>query len=142
MREVLAIANADIQNGKLILNDKDKFNRLINKYKNQSVYVIIEKALPKKTDPQNKYYWGVVVEHEVKAFEDATGDVYTKEDLHEFNKSKFFCKEILIEDEVLKIPLSTKDFDIKEFSDKLAEIRKWFQTTLNYTIPEPNEIMS
>ena len=92
----------------------------------------------KRSNPQNAYYWGLVIPLLKKGFEDL-GHELTAEEVHEFLKAKFNFKEIINEEtgEVNQIPLSTTRLSKLEFSEYIEKIQRWAAEFLNLVIPDP-----
>ena len=98
------------------------------------------KELPHKyrTTPENKYYWGVVID----LLSDELG--YTPEEMHEILKIKFLCYKIHLKHkdgsvEEITYGKTTKDLTTKEFEEYLTKIRTWASADLGILIPLPNE---
>jgi hypothetical protein len=92
----------------------------------------------KRSNPQNKYYWGVVVQ----TLSDETG--YNLEEMHEIIKHKFLTEHRLVKGkkgEVIQMNMSgsTSKLDTKQFEDLMARIRIWASQELSIFILEPNE---
>ena len=90
--------------------------------------------------PENKYYWGVIVE----ILSDELG--YSKFETHEILKEKFLrepkfiqTKEGMIE---IWIPKSTASLSTTEFEGFLADIRGWAVADLGIVIPLPKEVLN
>ena len=91
-----------------------------------------------RTDPQNRYYWGCVVQ----TISDELG--YTKEEVHEIVKRLFFSdvKEAIGKDGsrvLLSYSKSTTLSDTKEWEEKMSEIREWASMKLGIYIMSPDE---
>jgi len=88
--------------------------------------------------PENKYYWGVVIE----ILSQETG--YTKEDMHEVLR-RMFLKEISHikgkSDKIIEVEFSRSTASLKvwEFEEYLENIRTWASSDLGVIIPSPNE---
>ena len=91
-----------------------------------------------RSNPQNRYYWGIVVE----SLSDHTG--YDREEVHEIIKRKFLTEHRIIrgkKGEVIQVEVSNKtsNLDTKQFEDLMSRIRIWASRELSVFIPEPNE---
>jgi len=84
--------------------------------------VVIRKKDKKRTNQQNKYYWGVVLE----TFSNETG--FTKEELHHQFAAKFIgvnrftVKDESGEDIELAIPKSTTELSTEAFNEYIDKI--------------------
>ena len=101
-------------------------------------YIVDITKQNKRSNPQNAYYWGLVIPLLKKAFEDL-GHELTAEEVHEFLKAKFNFKEIINQEtgEVNQIPLSTTRLSKSEFSDYIEKIQIFAATFLNLVVPGP-----
>lgn len=120
------------KNGTLIVNGlKDLIG--------QPVRVTIEPKI-KRSVPQNSFYWGNFIQSQIECFKERFGEVYRKEQLHEWNKINFWGDEqILDSGEIIKIPCSSTKFSKLEWEKKLDNIRAWFMQNMDWTINYPNE---
>lgn len=98
------------------------------------VEVIIRKPKNKRTLPQNKYYWSVIVE----MISNETGN--SKDDIHKLLKYEFLSEvaDIPSGEEYLYIRSSTELTTI-EWEDYNKKCRMWASDNLNMFIPKPNE---
>jgi len=91
-----------------------------------------------RSNPQNKYYWGCVVQ----ILSDELG--YTPEEVHEILKDKFLGVRVPLKNpkglEIFGwIKKSTTTMDTKEWEEYMTKIREWASLTLSIFINEPNE---
>lgn len=119
-----------VNNGELKMNDKKSFLDFVSTLDGK-VEVVVKKWHDKRSEKQNRYYWGVVIQ----ALVDYTG--YTLDEMHETMKHKFLSEED-IERGLTKIK-STKDTNTREFVEYIRQIITWASTELGVYIPEPNE---
>jgi hypothetical protein len=103
-------------------------------------YIATIKSTKIRTNPQNQYYWGVVVPKVYDALRDAGFDaVKTKDDAHEIMKALFLkVKEEKGGINIEKI-LSTTELTTIGFAQFLMNIFQWAAEYLGIAIPEPNE---
>ena len=83
-------AKGHIKNGRLVINKSELpvFLHKISTQKNKPVNITVE-AGRKRSDQQNKYYWGVVVELIRLAINEINGENFTAENIHDFLKERF-----------------------------------------------------
>lgn len=100
----------------------------------------IEKKKSKRSDPQNKYYWAVVVPI-VRQVLIYLGNYTTLEIAHEFIKSEFNNIPIINEKSgiIMNVPQSTTQLTKSRFSEMVAEIQVWCMEWGNTYLPDPNE---
>lgn len=92
-----------------------------------------------RSDPQNKYYWGCVVQ----ILSDELG--YTKDEVHEMLKREFI-KTILViknkrtgEERFIENTGTTSGLNTTNFEHFLSNVRAWASAQLGIYIAEPNE---
>jgi len=122
---------AKIQNGQLLMQDREAFKSEISNKRDGNYYVELKRET--RSNPQNRYYHGVVV----KTLSEELG--YEPEEMHEILKYKFNKGEVLIKDESLNIGLSTTKLDTQGFAVYLDNIIRWASMNLGIYIPEANE---
>jgi hypothetical protein len=94
------------------------------------VEVVIRKYKSKRSNEQNSYYWGVVLDILSKH----TG--YESDEMHEILKFKFLRKRINNDVEYVQ---STTKLNTAEMEEYLEKVRRWAATELSCNIPLPNE---
>ncbi len=82
MQNKITIITKPIENGRTGFSDK--INEAIAKLEGKQVRIIIEEYIPKRSDKQNNYYFGVVVPVIQQILFDQTGIEYSIDDTHEF----------------------------------------------------------
>ena len=93
---------------------------------------------PKRTNPQNAYYWAVVVELIGDIMRDY-GNRVNNDTVHEFLKQKFLPG---VRVEVLGVEVvkrSTTGLSTKEFTEYLEAIRQYASEVLGVDILDPEE---
>ena len=124
-----------IKNSKIVFHNRDLFNSELQQYNNSDAYLIIKPYKSRRSDNQNRYYWGVVI----KILAEELG--YLSDEMHEILKYKFLAqKDVVLGDETLTIPDSSANLNTTEFEKYLAEIRMWASRDLDILIPQPNEV--
>lgn len=105
----------------------------------KKVSVVIKKYSPTRTSPENRYYWGVVVEMLADEF-----GITTKDDMHEILKNLFLKVRIILTTgktiQSVEYVRSTSGLSIAEFEDYLSKIRMWASIEHQFYIPLPNEV--
>jgi len=129
-----------IKDGKLYISGPRRAQMLsdMSKLKEGKLVELEIRVLPHRSNPQNAYYWGVVVAMVKEALQDLGHDVDATL-THELLKSKFNGKTLCNNDgEVIgEIGDTTTKMTKSEFMDYLANIQKWAATYLSLTIPDP-----
>ena len=121
-------------------NNAKKLNEAFKSFEGKDVIVTIEKRKSKRSEQQNKYYWSCVIEDERACIREHWGDIFSKDDMHSFNKVYFFGEEKVIEatGDIVRVPkssITTKS----DFSEAIEKIKQFFQLQFNYRIREANE---
>lgn len=111
-------------------DDQLKLRKYLQPLNGQRVEVIIRKPKTKRSDLQNNYYWGVVLELLSKELG------YDQDELHEILKYKF------LQSNAMGMPYvkSTTKLSTGEFEDYLSKIKRWAAEFLHIVIPDPNEV--
>lgn len=107
------------------------FKKLREYVKGGNSYILqINRAKAKRSLPQNKYYWGVVV----TLFSQTTG--YSSNEAHQ-TLAGYFLK---YEKDGKWFIRSTTDLDTKGFEDYAEQCRVFMWQELNVHVPLPNEL--
>lgn len=128
-----------IQNGKISSVVKNEITAFMQMYEGKEVEIILKKARSKRSDPQNRYYWGCVVPIVCQELKNL-GHRLTKEECHEWLKLKFNYKSVSNQHGELigDVPQSTTSLTKTEFGEYIERIAQWSAEILNIVIPEPN----
>lgn len=113
----------------------------LNRLDGRSVELTLRERKPKRSDQQNRYYWGVEVKLITDAMREAGNDV-DAQDVHEYLKlhvGKLSRVMVTPSGEVLRAPGSTTKLTKQEFSAYTEKVRAWAAETLDLPIPLPNE---
>ena len=118
-----------VDNGGLRFDMKSVVDNYMCTLIGQRVEVIIRKPKTKRSDLQNNYYWGVVIELLSKELG------YDKDEMHEILKYKF------LQSNAMGMPYikSTTKLSTGEFEEYLSKIKRWAAEFLHIVIPDPNE---
>lgn len=106
-----------------------KLYKYLEQFCGHKVEVIIRKPKTKRSDLQNSYYFGVVVDMLASELG------YDKDEMHEILKYKF------LQSNAMGMPYvkSTTKLSTGEFEDYLSGIKRWAAEFLHINIPDPNE---
>lgn len=129
-----------VENGNLKRN-RNSLIEAIKSFEGKQVVVTIEKAKKKRSNPQNAYYWGVLIGITIEAIKNEWGEIWNIEKTHEFLKNKFLYFERVNEvtGEILKTPKSTTENTTTDQENYHAEIRNFLKEWFNVDAPLPNE---
>lgn len=119
-----------VQENKLHIHNRAMLDKYIARFNGSEVQVTIGKKQRNRSENENRYYWGVVV----NILADYCG--YMPQEMHEALKWKFLRKT----DGKLETVRSTASLSTNEFEEYLEKIRIWANTELSILIPLPNEV--
>ena len=134
------IGTIKLDNGQLKLVNKAEMLKFAQSLNCNEFTFTLEKKRNKRSNEQNKYYWGVVVPL-VKLGLTELGNLVDTESTHDFIKSEFNYKEIVNKDtgEVKKLPNSTTQLTKSEFSEMIERVKQWSAEWCNIYIPDAGE---
>jgi len=113
---------------------------LFAKYPDANFEVLYRK-LPRRSGPQNRYYWGVVIPLVMDGMNEL-GNTFDKDSTHYFLKKRFNPKEVIgVGGEVLDtIPGTTTELNTEEFSEEyIAKIKQFAAEYLSIYVPDPGQ---
>ena len=132
-----------MEDGKLhIVRRKDFVKSLVASFKdNARLRITVEQLYKKRSNQQNRFYWGVVIPIVKSLIYDAWGDELTGEEVHEILKQNCNYTERLNEStgEVVKVGKTTTGLTTTEWEEYRLEVTKWVHEWFNTELPEPNE---
>ena len=108
------VFRGQIFNGRIVLEAPVQFAALRNKLNGQRVDVILKKHKDKRSNPQNRFYWGCVV----ALLAEHCG--YESEEMHDALKWKFLQRR----DGPMPTVRSTTSLNTAEFSEYTEQCRR------------------
>ena len=129
-----------VENG-TIKSQRKPLAEAIASFEGKEIEITISKAKKKRSNPQNSYYWGVVIPIVKSGLVDI-GYKMTSERTHDFLKERFLKEDLVNEEtgEVIgTVSKSTAELTTSQFMDYLAEIQQFSAEFLGVQIPDPNE---
>lgn len=128
-----------IKDGKLTLANRKRFDQELKDFKDCQVEIIIKKK-NRRSNPQNRYYWGVVVK-EVQLRMIELGNEVDPETVHEYLKDKFNKVDVYGPGgEVIdSMGGTTTEMNKEDFGIYVDKIIRWAAEVLEITIPYANE---
>ena len=118
-----------VQQGKLKLERPKRFAELLAKLEGAQIELVLRKYRCKRSNPQNRYYWGVVID----LLAEHCG--YEPEEMHDALKQKFLQ---IHGDTALPTVRSTASLNTLEFTNYIESIRH-LAAEMGVYIPDPNE---
>ena len=127
---IASIRNGEIENKKSV--------RLLFETLKDGKYLIEISGADKRSNPQNRYYFGIVVPLIQKGIKDL-GTELTKDEVHEFLKARFNISEVVNQEtgEAISVPISTTRLNKEQFGEYIDRIQKFAAEFLNIEIPDP-----
>jgi hypothetical protein len=92
----------------------------------------------KKTIPQLRYFYGVVLPVVKVALEELQGEPLTKDEVVQFLKEKYFYEEVIDGDAFIKVPMSLSKATKQEVNSFIHNVIEFANEVLQAHIPEPN----
>jgi len=129
-----------VVNGNLQRN-KAKILQAIKSFDGKEIEIIIKRKRKSRSNPQNAYYFGVIIPITQRAINDEWGEIWSIQKTHEFLKNMFLYEERTNHDtsEIIKIPKSTTENSTLEQEMYHTQIRNFLLEWFNVDIPLPNE---
>ena len=129
-----------VVNGNLQRN-KAKILQAIKSFDGKEIEIIIKRKRKSRSNPQNAYYFGVIIPITQRAISDEWGEIWSIQKTHEFLKNMFLFEERTNHDtsEIIKIPKSTTENSTLEQEMYHTQIRNFLLEWFNVDIPLPNE---
>lgn len=139
MRKILTFGT--IKNGILKISHRNEFLKSISSMPDCRVKIEVSKLYKKRSNPQNAYYWGVIVEIWRQIILAEWGEHWSTQEVHEFLKYNFNAEDKVNEStgEILKVGKSTTKNTTTEQEEYHLICREKAFEMFNTTIPEPNE---
>lgn len=139
MKKVTTYGN--VENGKLKASKWDVFKQNILAFGECRIRITAEKLYSKRSNQQNRYYWGVVVNEFVDGMSEMWGEKITAETAHEMMKLHCNGKDVVNPEtgEIMTIPQSTQELDTYDFEQYQERCRKLIFDYFGRTVPLPNE---
>lgn len=128
-----------VNNGVLQKKYSTLIKDCIQEFEGKKVTIIIEQTRRKRSNQQNRFYWGCVIPIIKEALYNL-GEKLTNEEVHDLIKFKFLKYDKPINEDGLFITKikSTSELTKSEFMELISEIQQWSSEYFNCIIPDPN----
>ena len=113
----------------------------LNSFEGKEIVIKIEKVRKKRSNPQNRHYWGVVLPLVQQGLKE-TGNIMTAEMTHELLRLRFLKEQINVNEitgEYIERIKSTTELSTSQFMDYISEIQQFSAEYFNINIPNPNQ---
>jgi hypothetical protein len=134
MAKIKPVFTGEVKNSKIQFDDDIAYQIWIADLNGKRVRVIVEQETYKRTDPQNKYYWGVVVE----ILSQELG--YETEEVHNLLKSMFLKRRVILKGKEYISIGSTAKLNTAQFTDYIEKIKRFASMELSIIIPESENV--
>lgn len=121
-----------ISEGKLKLDRPDRYQLQVLSLNGKKIELVLRRRKKKRTLPQNRAYFGIVVEYLAKELG------FSTEQMHEALKVE--CASRIDPKTGLTIIESTAEMDTVRFIKYYEDVQRWAKEFLGFDIPSPNEI--
>ena len=128
---MIPIFRGRIEKGRVILDYPEKYLVWLAKLEGKRIEVTVRERTTRRSDQQNRFYWGVVVE----LLADHCG--YSKDEMHDALKLKFLGGNP--DEKGLVKMKSTTSLSTNDFVRYTNEVIRW-AATLGCYIPDPSMI--
>jgi hypothetical protein len=125
------IFQGTITAGKLIFDSPVDVLAHLQSLEGKRVEVTVERQKRKRTNQQNRWYWGVVLQ----LISEHTGE--DPENLHEALKAHFAPKHVVGN---IVVPSASRYLDTMDFSTYCEKVRRWAAEELHISIPDPEQV--
>jgi hypothetical protein len=132
----------EVSDNVLKIHNRKAFIEDIKQFNEKRVQITIEQKRSKRSNDQNRYYWGVVVSSIAFGLRDAGYVIGSNDEVHEFMKDRFLPKREIVNTltgEILTMPASTTLLNKMQMADYIAEIQQFSIEFLGVEIPAPGE---
>jgi hypothetical protein len=137
--EKLSLYGSIDEAGKLSIHNRQRLLEWAQQHPGKNVVIKFERKGSKRSSPQNRYYWGVVIREITIRLRELGHQWLNDEDVHDMMKLKFNHEQIVSEEgEVLELPKSTTALTKTQFAEYVDNIRMWAVGFLGINIPDPN----
>lgn len=117
--------------------------KAINSYEGKNVLITFEKPKKSRSNNQNAYYWGIVLNIVQQGLLEATGELRSNNDIHYNILLPMFSPTNDITNldtgEIVSERMTSSNMSTTQFMEFILDIQKWGAEFLNIDIPNPNE---
>lgn len=136
-----------VNKGKII-EHQNLLNDALTVFEGKEILITVERFYKKRSNKQNRYYWGVIIEHWKNIIRQEWGEIWTIDEVHDFLKANLNFQVFVDEgtgelavnpvtNEVIKKPKSTKENTTYSQEEYHKSCRDLAFEMFGYIIPEP-----
>ena len=129
----------EVKNGKI--TNRSKIVQILESFEGKRIEITFQRANKKRSNEQNRYYWGVIVPMFQQGIFDCFGEIWDIKTTHEHLKSNFNREEKVNKKtgEIVSLIKSTSQNSTIEMEEYHENIRTWMLTNMDIICPLPNE---
>jgi len=133
---------------KIVLNDKKTFLEYLSLFRGKKVCVSITEWNPNGSNEQNRYYWGVIIQHFQGLLQEHEGEWIESQEIHDRLKThfqkRFFEKKISYTNQKSEVItdiqiIGYSGLNTKEREEYHQAVRDLAFSQYEHQIPLPNE---
>jgi hypothetical protein len=130
-----------ILDGNIKIHYRDLFLQNLKLLTNGRIKLTVEKLYRKRSNEQNAYYWGVIVQSYMNGYLECYCEEITSDNAHHELKRECNYKEVLHEStgELKKVVKITTDLTTVESEEYYERCRNFIYEYFNIIVPLPNE---
>ena len=147
MQDPKLIYEGKVKDGKIEMPRRVR-QEVCQTFEGRQIEVTFRRKRKRRSNEQNRYYWGVVIPEVIKGLIDVGNDDFQlgntvhAEQVHEFLKAEILQNGeeiILAGGEMKRLPATTTTLTTTEHMEFIDKVRAWAGEFLGINIPEPNE---
>lgn len=102
--------------------------------------VEVARYRPRRSDQQNKWYWGVIMPMAAHALTESQGETFDPETAHQFFKALFLSRPVVDRrsgELLTNIVGSSAVLDTARYTEYVEQVRQWMAEYLGVVVPDP-----
>ncbi|WP_394749562.1 hypothetical protein [Spongiimicrobium salis] len=140
MKKVTIIS--EVNNGRLKRN-RNLIESAIRSFEGKVIEFTIQRKKKSRSNPQNRFYWGVVIPIIQQGLKDCTGEVRDSNSIHyQILLPLFSCSREITNTqtgEIVTEKMTSSEMTTTQFAEYILEIQKWAAEFLGIEVPDPNQ---
>jgi|TARA_R100000742_G_C4279588_1_gene104611 hypothetical protein len=134
---------AKVEQGQIIFSNREILELQIQSLEGKNIIVKLQKFVKKRSDRQNRWYWGVAIPTIIRGIEQQNGEVLDKGTAHalalNITDGIKLESKMLFGYNVIEVKQKrTSDMTVEEFSEFYKKLQKAFAEK-DIIIPDPNQ---
>ena len=132
-----------VEEGQIVFFNREILELQIQSLEGKDISVKIQKFVKKRSDRQNRWYWGVAIPTIIKGIEEQNGELLEKDTAHalalSITDSIKLESKMLFGHNVLEVKQKrTSDMNVQEFNEFYKKLQNSFAER-DIIIPDPNQ---